>query len=101
MVRCRRIYRFSGDLAGRSLRRGAASVLGRKFRHQGHQFQGAEGVASPDDRFGLAGQVAGQVCNDVARVVFGAVDEGGLATPEHGEADRVQARCVDYPAIMA
>ena len=39
--------------------------------------------------------------NHLARVVFNPVDERGLTTPQHWEAQRVQARAVDDATFVA
>ena len=46
-------------------------------------------------------EVTGEMLDDVARIVFGAVDEGGLAAAEHRQSDRVQPRRIDDAAVVA
>src|SRR6266700_3811122 len=49
----------------------------------------------------VASQRAGEVPDDLAGVVFDAADERGLAPPEHGQPERVQARAADNAALVA
>ena len=49
----------------------------------------------------LAGQVAGEVLDHVARIILSAVDETGLTTSEHRETDGVETRGVDHAAVVA
>ena len=46
------------------------------------------------------GKVAGEVIDQIARVILGAVDEGGLASPEHGQSDGVQPGRIDNSPVM-
>src|SRR5258706_5872294 len=48
----------------------------------------------------LAGEIAGEVIDQIARVIFRAVDEGRLASPQDRQSDRIQPRRLDNPAIM-
>jgi hypothetical protein len=49
----------------------------------------------------VAGQVIGEVVDDLARVVFHAVNERRLAPSQHGQAKRVKPRAADHAALVA
>ena len=46
-------------------------------------------------------EYAREVLDHLARVVLDAVDERGLASPQHGQPERVQTRAVDHAALVA
>src|ERR1700686_1871677 len=46
------------------------------------------------------GKVAGEVIDQVARVILGTMDEGGLASTEDGQPDGIQPRRVDNPSVV-
>src|SRR5689334_6439140 len=43
-----------------------------------------------------SGEVARQMRDDVARILLGTENEGRLATPQHGQSDRVHTRAADH-----
>ena len=45
-------------------------------------------------------EIAREMLDQVARVVFGAVDEGRLAAPEHRQSDRIQPGRIDDAAVV-
>src|SRR5262245_32884955 len=46
-------------------------------------------------------EVPFEMIDDIAGIVFGAVDERGLASPQNRQADRVQTRRLDDATVVA
>ena len=47
------------------------------------------------------GQVRRKVVDDLSRVVLDAMDERGLAAPQHRQAERIESRAVDHSAVVS